>query len=278
VAEKQRPELIDELIREAIALELDCIETPSAEKAWAGIRAGLEHSRTPAARKAYFTWSRLAAVAAACLIIVAGGIGLLRSTPLAVPAADSEISYSADDHMSARDMEGEEDIFTAMQENGVQEDAGQEGAGQENGIKAAERVDEVDQPLIFGEPDQMAADWPLVISENLFLTGIIDYTAGGEPFHQGGVYTGDDTELLLVRTEVTAGEDIALFIDQLEAHMETEIGDSGELNGFIQIETDELTGLAWQDSGLNQALIVLSGEITDEELISILLSLAREIN
>ncbi len=237
----------DDLIREALVREIDCVESSPSEDTWKKIESSLQKTR-PSSKQRWFTWSRAAALAAACLVMVLGGIGIYRNLETAVPLADSEIAP-----------EEAEDVGIFGVEDGVE----QPGVLEEGTGRAVPGLE-----LVIGEPDPAPPDWPHSLPGDYTLGETILITEAGDPFYSGAVYYYANTSLLLVEEE-TVGKDLAEFIDHLEGHLQVALLDLEEVNGFIRFTVDERLGLAWQKNDRNQALVVLSGFEAKGELKNI---------
>ncbi len=248
---KAELKLTEDLIREALRLELDCIEIPPVDRAWHRVRSRLDQT-PPSMRKPVIAWSRLAVVAAACLVIVLGGIGVFRDVQFSSPAADiSEMPIGIDPGEEAAMLETEDtsgDDLTIMHQNDTRE------------TKIL--------PAFFAGPDPMPPDWMPLIAEEFVLNEAILLGVPEGPEYRGAYYSGNSADLLLVRS-AEAGEDLALFINLLGRYIGFYLEDMGETNGFTRLAVSELPGLAWQNNGQNQALLTTSGFITEEELKSI---------
>lgn len=271
---KSELKLNDDLIREALRLELESIEAPPAGKVWQRIEAGLDQTR-PSFRRPVFGWSRLAAVAAVFLVIVLGGISVYRIMQFPSPSADfSELPVGSGEEVAMLEAddaaEVEEDVGVAAL---IEDDAGitddhtaiieDDPMNAENDLRTAGAV-----PSLTAEPDPSPPDWPLPVIEDLVLNKTIILSAAGGPEYQGALYSRSDAELLWVNSAV-ADEDLTLFIDYLGRYIDFDLQDSGKINGFTRLTAAELPGLAWQKDGRNQALLVISGLLTTEELINI---------
>lgn len=244
--EKRNLKLNDDLIRKAMALEIDCIEAKQAGKAWQRIESHLEQPRPSYRRRIFsFTWGRAAAVAAACLVLVVGGLGIFRTVQFAVPLADSDMPAEQANEVGVLRVEDDADLFEAPEEE-------------------AERGD-LDLQFFLGEPDPMPPAWPPILPGNYFLDGEIIFVEAGEPEYQGAIYLSSDAGLLLVKSEVP-GEGIPVFLEHLGDHIQVDLQDLDKKNRFTLLRVEERPGLAWPDNGGSRALLVLFGDIAEEEL------------
>jgi len=275
---KPELKLTDDLIREALHQELLSVEAPPAEIVWRRIESGLDLPRS-SLHKPFYSWNRLAAVAAAFLIIVAGGIGLSRITRFSAPAADlsemqagsgEEIAMlEADEEVSAErevSVTAKEDAAAPAEADQVESAAGQDMVAADQDVAKADdtRVALAEIPPDT-EEDNGLTEWPPVIADGFRLSRTLILGAPGGPQYPGAIYRGNDLELLLVKS-AEQNEDLPTFIDYVEKYIGFDLQEVGGLNGFIHLTMAEQPGLAWQKSNLNQALLVISGSITEEEL------------
>ncbi|MGM0687976.1 MAG: hypothetical protein ACQESO_00155 [Bacillota bacterium] len=246
MSKKSNLKLYDDLIRKAVAMEIDCIEVEQAGKAWQNIESKLEQSR-PSYRPRFlgFTWGRAAAVAAACLVLVAGGLGIFRTAQHSVPLADSEMPAEQADEIGVLRVEDDVDLTETTEKEA--------GRG------------EHDLQVFLGVPDPMPPAWPQSLPGDYMLDEEIIFIEAGEPEYRGAIYFSSNTALLLVKSEVH-GQGIPEFLDHLGDHIKAELGDIDLLNRYTYISVEEHPGLAWQDNGGSQALLVLFGDIDIEEL------------
>ncbi len=242
-----KTDLSDNLIREALRQEINCVEAPPGDRVWKNIATSLDKSR-PSLKRRSFNWSRAAVVAAACLVIVLGGIGIFRNLDMSLPIADPGFAPEAADEVGVLDVESE--------------------AGQIEALDEDKARDVVDYGLPFGEADSMPPDWPLTLPGNYNLGETLLLTEAGEPLYRGAIYYNGTNDLLLVK-EKNANKDLFVFINHLGTHMQLVLKDLKETNGFVRFNAGELPGLAWQDNGRNQALVVLSGQVMQGELKNI---------
>lgn len=257
MSEKSELKLDDDLIRKALQLEFEAVKAPPSDQVWQRIESGLDQTRPPAKRPAY-SWSHLAAVAAACLVIVFGTIHVSRIIQFSGPAADfadlpvdsgEEIAMLAVEEAPADEVE----VATAPKDD----DAGLTGIypGESNDDLLAARA----------ESDSPPIDWPPSVGRDIILSKTIILVADDGPEYHGALYSSSDAELLWVRS-AAVGEEMATFIDYLGSYIAYSLEERGVTNGFTRLELVELPGLAWQEDGLNQALLVISGSTTEEDL------------
>lgn len=260
MTEDRKPELNNDLIYKALELEIKALEaTPDPDK-WKRIAAALEKEKDiPSSYVNRFKWSRVAVAAAACLVLVVSGIGLVRNlnitmTPLAddaaVPEAADEVEIF---HMDEEPVVDEEPVDIEIME----EDTAR---ATYEGIPPVGEVD----------PDPPA--WPESLPGDYYLSTVVLLVEAGDPVYSGALYHNGSADLLLVKKDPFK-KDLFGFINHIGEHIQLDVQDFERFNGFIRFTAGEKLGLAWQDAGRNQALIVLSGQEAKEKLKIIAASL-----
>ncbi|HED23675.1 MAG TPA: hypothetical protein ENN91_00955 [Firmicutes bacterium] len=250
MAEDRKLKLTDDLIRQALELEFQSVETPSAERVWRRIESEL--AKSGASRPVrIFTWSRAAVVAAACLIIAIGGMGIWRAMQQGASVADTVVP--ADSEESAGIMEVEEARNGEISLSEAQE---------------SDSEDHSNELFLFGEPDPDPPPWPPELGAGMVLREAIILSTAGEPHYRGAFYCRGDICLLRVSSEAEE-ETFDDFIDHLGEHILLLPGEREELNGMVFFTLAGRPALAWQEDGLQKALIAISGSFTMEELIEI---------
>lgn len=260
----EKMKLTDDLIREALQREIDSIDIPLAAEAWLGIEAKLADPRLqrPVKRR-FYTWYRMATVAAACLLVVLGAAGLFRAAQFSAPLADSEMI--ADSEIGF----GGADDMAALQVEDLPAEAEAEAeVVKDESIQIF--VEEI--PPLLGVLDPLPPDWPLSLSDDYALGEAIILFAGGEPIYHGAFYYGADADLLLVKSGV-ADEDLDLFLNHLGRHLQLNLLPAGKTEDFTVFTFETSSGLARQTADGNQALLDLSGSISSEELVITVLKL-----
>ncbi len=243
--EKERFELSDELIRQALSRDFEEIEPPSAEKAWLRIEAGLSGNKAAAIRRRS-VFSRYGAVAAAaCLLLALGGIGLFQVFQQGFfTAGDDGAEMIADEAApSAADERAQEDAVGIM-------------------------VEEEQAPrsiIFYAESDPAPPDWPLSVSDHYHFDEAVLLESADRIPYSGAVYHGPEETLLLIESTVS-GEEQGLFIDNIGLHLDIYTDAAEELNDWKSFVAEGQPGLAWQKEGLNRAVLVLSGFLPPEEL------------
>lgn len=258
-------ELNHELIREALARDIESIEAPPADEFWRRIEAGLHGRRSPG-KKPGFNWARYAAVAAAVLLLIAiSSIGILQVTDIAAPMAEEapleevQVEEAPVEEAPVRAADEEIDALQVEEAEAPEETEEVEIALDE----------EVTEPAAFGVvADPSPPDWEEIINGNLFFEEAVLLNAGGGPDYQGAVYRGEEEKLLWVKSQVEQ-EKPDRFIEHLVEHIQAESLQVEVINGYIYFEAAGQPGLAWQEDDQNQALVVISGLFSLEELESI---------
>lgn len=280
MSEKPELRLTDDLIREALHQELLSIEAPPADRVWQRVESGLVQTRS-SQRKPVYSWNRLAAVAALFLIVIAGGIGLSRITHFSTPAADfSEMQVGSGEEIVVLEADAEvsaeaerEASAAAKEDSAAPVEADQAEAADQDVTAADQDMAEADdasrekpaEPLPGVTEGNDLTLWPPVIADSFMLSRTVILKTPGGPQYSGAIYRDSDLELLLVKS-AEQDEDLSTFIDYIEEYLGIDLQEVGDLNGFIHLIMAELPGLVWQKSNLNQALLVISGSITGEEL------------
>ena len=254
MTEDRKSELNDELIRKALELEIKAFEAPPDPDKWERVASALEKEKdTRSTRLNRFNWSRVAIAAAACLVLVVSGIGLVRNLDITMtPLADDAAFPEADDEVEIFHMDEETADMEIMEEDAV-------------------RTTDEDAPPV-GEIDPNPPQWPESLPGNYSFSTAVLLTEAGEPLYSGAVYYNSSANLLLVKKEFSE-KDLYGFIEHLGGHIQLDIKDVERVNGKVRFTAGEKPGLAWQDDGRNQALLVLSGQEAKEELKAIAASL-----
>lgn len=235
--------LTDELIREAVKLELDSVDVPLPSEAWKRIEAELAQPRVTSAKRS-FSWSTLAAAAAVFLVLAIGGMGLFRSMQFGIPAADLEMPPAAGEEIAMLQVEDDiaEDSIGIMEENGSR-------VTDELPLMTAEAE---------SEPEHEA--WPLLLAEEYFLSSTVIFDSEDNPPISGAYYRSIDAELLFARAD-TSEMPLTGFIELLGSGIGAELEVINQSDGYVYFETLKMPGLAWQGESQNQALMVVSGSL-----------------
>ncbi len=248
----KRAEINDALIREALQQEIDCVEVLAKDRTWENITSSLDKKRSSVKRRS-FTWSRAAAVAAACLVLVLGGIGIFRNLDMGVPLADTETVPEAADEFGVLEVEEKTDQPGDFNDS----------------LRHAEDEDS-EFPIVKADPSP--PDWPSELHGDYMLGEALLLTGAGQPNYSGAIYFNGGVSLLLVEKEINE-KDLFGFTEHLGGHMQVALQDIERANGFIRFSVNERIGLAWQKDDRNQALLVLSGNVEKQELKNIAASI-----
>lgn len=243
--------LTDELIREAVKLEIDSVDVPLPSEAWKRIEAELAQPRVTSAKRP-FSWSTLAAAAAVFLVLTIGGMGLFRSMQFGIPAADLEMPPAAGEEIAMLQVEDDiaEDSIGIMEENGSR-------VTDELPLMTAEAESEPkSEPK--SEPEYEA--WPLLLAEEYFLSSTVIFDSEDNPPISGAYYRSIDAELLFARAD-TSEMPLTGFIELLGSGIGAELEVIDQSDGYVYFETLKMPGLAWQGESQNQALMVVSGSL-----------------
>ncbi len=270
--EKELFNLDDNLIRRALALEIDSVEPPAADRMWRAIEKGLAKKQAPVGRT-FPGWFRYAGLAAAaCLVIVLGSVGLFRAVQFASPAAEFDAALefetvSETEALVEPDAKLETPADVTALETGEEEDeearvpaAAQpepEAVGEELMTAAGLESDSV---LLPPWPEQLGSDY--TFSEEIILP-----LTDGEPL-QVALYSGQEHDLLFVRS-ATPGEDLQLFVERVGQQMQFPINNFLTEENNLFFSAGGYTGLANQSNGLNRAIMAPFGAVEKEQLISL---------
>lgn len=254
MTEDRKPELINELICKALELEIKALEAPPDPDKWERVASAIENDKIiRSSRLNHFNWSRAAIAAAACLVLVVSGIGLVRNFDITMtPLADDAAVPEAADEVEIFHMDEESADMGIMEEDNAR--AVYEGA-----------------PPV-GEIDPYPPDWPESLPGDYYFTNAVLLVEAGDPVYSGALYHNGSADLLLVKKEPLE-KDLFGFIDHLGGHMQLDVQEIKRVNGFVRFVAGEKLGLAWQDESRNQALLVLSGQEAKEKLKVIAASL-----
>ncbi len=246
--------LTDDLIREAVKLELDSVDVPLPSEAWKRIEAELAQPRVTSAKRP-FLWSTLAAAAAVFLVLAIGGLGLFRSVQLDISVADSEVPPAAD--LEVPRAAGEE--IAMLQVEQVEDEIADDfiGVMDENGSKV---IDEPPVMIAEAESEPESEAWPPLLAEEYFLFNTVILDSEDHSAFSGAFYRGSDVELLFVK-DVSPEMPVISFIDLLGIRIGAELEVIDQSDDYVYFETLKMPGLAWQNESQNQALMVVSGSL-----------------
>jgi len=287
VPEKNKPEqLSDELIREALAREFESIEAPPVDECWSRVEAGLRGGRKPGQIRG-FSWARYAAVAAAVLLVIAlSSIGIMQMTEFASPMveetpAEEAPMRTADEEVDALQVEeadAPEEEVSAPEVEEAEAPEAEVGILEVEEAEVPEEAEEVDistEEVVVSAlrpfeitVDPVPPEWQENLNDSLFFEEAVLLQAREGPDYQGAIYLGEEEVLLWVKSAVEQ-EEMGSFIENLGEHIEVESRPVKEDNGFIHFESAGQPGLAWREADQYQALVVVSGPVSADQLESI---------
>ncbi len=254
MTDDKKLELNNELIRKALELEINALEAPPDPDKWKKVASALEKEKDFSyPNKTIFNWSRVAVAAAACLVLVVSGIGLVRNLNVTItPLADDAAVPEAADEVEVFHMDEEPAEMEIMEED-------------------TDRTVYEGVPPV-GEIDPSPPEWPETLPGDYYLSAALLLVEAGDPVYSAALYHNGSADLLLVKKDPPE-KDLYGFIGHIGEHMQVAVQDVKNVNGFVRFTAGQKLGLAWQENSRNQALLVLSGEETKEELKSIAASL-----
>ncbi len=270
--EKNKPEqLSDELIREALAREFESIEAPPVDEGWSRVEEGLRGGRKPGQIRG-FSWARYAAVAAAILLVIAlSSIGIMQMTEFASPMVEETPAEEAP-------MRTADEEVDALQVEEAEAPEAEVGILEVEEAEVPEEAEEVDisteEVVVSALPpfeitvDPVPPEWQENLNDSLFFEEAVLLQAREGPDYQGAIYLGEEEVLLWVKSAVEQ-EEMGSFIENLGEHIEVESRPVKEDNGFIHFESAGQPGLAWREADQYQALVVVSGPVSADQLESI---------
>jgi hypothetical protein len=272
----------DNLIRRALQLEIESVEPPAADQMWRSIEARLDHSPVPLKKPAP-VWIRYAGLAAAaCLLLIFGGIGLMRVVQFSSPTAeydaaaeflaiddeeslnafDSAPSETADEPLdSAAGIETKPDLKVEQQNEepetvtvaGLEE----EPAGDQNVYALTPATDEYITPL-----------WPETLGEDyLFSEEIVLPPVEEDPIRVA-LYSGPELNLLLVSLEALE-ENPIYFVEKIGLQMQFPINDFQYQDSYLFFVAGGYNGLVFQHDGMTRAILAPLNSIKKEQLIDL---------
>ncbi len=268
MSEKIKLTFDDQLLKEALQMEIDTLEVPQPERVWRQIEAKLERSRRTSFGLTN-QWSRLAAVAAAFLILFFGGIGLFRTVQFgAAPAADSILPAEPLQEVAVMEAVDEQEEMMLAEGAHVEEMPQEEVDGRGGGIEQAAlpAEEEKDGEVVFSAAFEEAEEqWPSLLPEGfrLYNTIILEDETGD--LYLAGLYRSETVELMWVKTEQPLASSDQ-FIETLEGLIGAELQVNEEIDGLVSLTLYDMPGLAWPYGDRYQALIVTSGSLEHDEL------------
>ena len=254
MTEDRKPELNNELICNALELEIKALEAPPDPDKWERVASALEKDKDIRLfHLSRFNWSRVAIAAAACLVLVVSGIGLVRNFDITMtPLADDAAVPEGADEVEIFHMDEESADMEIMEED-------------------PDRATYEGIPPV-GVIDPSPPAWPESLPGDYYFSTAVILLEAGDPVYSGALYHNGSADLLLVKKDPLE-KDLFGFIEHLGGHMQLDMRDVERVNGFVRFVAGEKPGLAWQDESRNQALLVLSGQEAKEKLKVIAASL-----
>ncbi len=241
--------LADEVVREAIANDLESVQAPDPDKAWARIEKRLDRQERRPRRLQLPLGASVALATAACLLLVVGLFGYYRQDNSLSPAAEPP-GLPADEVL-VLETEDDSEVLFDLEEDPMQ----------------ADRAVDWEPHLLF-QSDPQPPDWPERLTSDYSLSEALLLEAGNDPVYRGALYENRQSTLLLIKSEEEA-ETLDSFVRHLGSHVlaRSRLGEA--LNGFHNFKADEQAGLAWQVNDRNKALLVLSGVVETQQLVEI---------
>lgn len=286
MAEQWNRKLDDQLIKEALKLEIEAAEAPPTARAWHRLEKHLEKPR-PASRFARFGWHKMAAVAALFLVLVLGSISFIRSLHFgAQPVADSLIAEDAPEEMAALQVEEEpltvSEPAAPLEETRPEQETATEELPAPDPVERAESEPDhaaddgqvgiaafgVEENAMENGPAGEAADeelWPSSINGQFRLYNTVILSAEGEPQYQAGIYRSNAAEVMLVRADRLTDNPVE-FVEDVGTLIGVEPQIFESRGDVLYFEVYAMPGLAWLEDRRSQALFVVSGSLEPEEL------------
>jgi hypothetical protein len=270
--EKDKNVIEDNLIRRALQLEIESVEPPAADKMWRSIEAQLDHPPVPL-KKIAPVWIRYAGLAAAaCLLLIFGGIGLVQVVQFASPAAehdaaaeflavDEEESLTAFDSASSDNPDERMDTAAGTE---TKPDAKVEQQDEKPETATSAVAPPTDDPVA----ETMMFLWPETLGEDyLFSEEIVLPPVEEEPLRVA-LYRGPEHDLLLVSLEALTENPID-FVEKIGLQMQFPINDFQYSDNYLFFVSGGYNGLVFQHDGMTRAILAPLNKITKEQLIDL---------
>ncbi len=280
--ENDKNQIDDNLIRRALQLEIESVEPPAADKMWRTIEARLDSTPVPL-KKTVPVWIRYAGLAAAaCLLLLFGGIGLFRVAQFASPASE----YDAAAEFMAVD---EEERLAALDpaESETAEEPLDSAAGTETKPDApAEQQNKETETVTTAEGEEESAEdqitvaaspsaeenamplWPETLGEDYFFSEEIFLPPVEEEPLRVALYSGPEHDLLLVSSEAVA-EDPFEFVEKIGLQLQFPINDIQYKDNYLFFLAGGYNGLVFQHDGITRAILAPSSTLNKEQLIDL---------
>lgn len=244
----------DNLIREALRLEINSVDPPPADQVWNRIESGLGQQPKETQRFRY-GWTRYATIAAAaCLILFLGGIGIFRMANYVSPTADPDRMFISDLENDSVAKAADDQTIGVLDVN-------------------EERADCLEEIFVSQTADNLTTvDWPESLPGGFTLEAFLKMSPEPSPVYHGAFYGDNNTELLLIEVEQT-DEDLFEFITRVGSQIEFIPLFYEETNGYLYFYVDDRPGLARETDSGYRFVLVLSGNADLEDLEIIITSL-----
>lgn len=284
--EKGKHEIEDNLIRRALQLEIESVEPPAADKMWRTIETRLDHPLVPL-KKTAPVWIRYAGLAAAaCLLLLFSGIGLVRVVQFASPAAEYDaaaefLALDEEERSAAYDPAASETPDELLDTAAGTEIKLGGGEQQQNGeterVTAAdvEEESDEDQIIVAASPptddpveDTMMLLWPETLGKNYFFSEEIVLPSVEEEPLRVALYSGPEHDLLLVSLEAIEENPID-FVEKIGLQMQFPINDFQYRDSYLFFVAGGYNGLVFQHDGMTRAILAPLSTINKEQLIDL---------
>ncbi len=284
---KKGKQLIDDnLLRRALQLEIEAVVPPAADKMWRTIETRLGHSSKPMKNVAP-VWIRYTGLAAAaCLLILFGGIGLIRVAQFTSPVTEYDDA--------AKFMIADEEEHVAAADPVVSESAAVDNRGVEAKMKTkpdilAERQNGETGTVAVAETDDKPADnqvtiaattpagssieadmpqWPETLGEGYFFSGEIVLPPVEEEPLKVALYSSSEHEILLVSLDA-AEIDPLDFVKTIGLQMQFPISGFQYKDDYLFFVAGGYNGLVFQHDGRTSAILAPLRTINKEQLIGL---------
>jgi len=241
MSEKKQFKLTDDLLIEALKLEIENVECPPAAPAWRKINTTLQKKAKKRASLS-IPWQRYALAAAACVIIIITSFAYMNDSWLRQISDDQVHLFEAADTPMMLEVDNDQEQFY--------------GRGADMSQSA------IDQLYNFASPDPAPPDWPPVLAGEFVLTDML-LLAEGSALFSAALYHGVEASFLII---IPLGEEIelTLFVQTLSSFLAIPLSSTTEENGLLHFDLNGNPGLAWKKGTDMQALLVIAGFIEDE--------------
>ncbi len=280
--ENDKNQIDDNLIRRALQLEIESVEPPAADKMWRTIEARLDSTPVPL-KKTVPVWIRYAGLAAAaCLLLLFGGIGLFRVAQFASPASEYDaaaefMAVDEEERLAALDpaeSETAEEPLDSAAGTETKPDAPAEQQNKETEtVTTAEVEEESAEDQITGAASPSAEEnamplWPETLGEDYFFSEEIFLPPVEEEPLRVALYSGPEHDLLLVSSEAVA-EDPFEFVEKIGLQLQFPINDIQYKDNYLFFMASGYNGLVFQHDGITRAILAPSSTLNKEQLIDL---------